>query len=58
MAVLLCFLNGRLTQFFVANVTQPVEESMLEESTEMDEGFLMSEFKELWDDDVPLPGYF
>ncbi|KAF7050686.1 hypothetical protein CFC21_059018 [Triticum aestivum] len=39
--------------------SQPVEESMLEESTEMDEGFLMSEFKELWDDDMPpLPGYF
>jgi calmodulin-binding transcription activator len=31
---------------------------MLEEPTEMDEGFLMSEFKELWDDDMPLPGYF
>ena len=50
---------GCLLNSFVANVAQPVEESMLEESTEMDEGFLMSEFKELWDDDMPpLPGYF
>jgi hypothetical protein len=35
-----------------------MQEKMLEESTEMDEGLLMSEFKELWDDDMPTPGYF
>jgi calmodulin-binding transcription activator len=34
-----------------------MQEKMLGESTEMDEGF-MSEFKELWDDDTPIPGYF
>lgn len=34
-----------------------MQEKMLEESTEMDEGF-MSEFKELWDDDTPIQGYF
>jgi calmodulin-binding transcription activator len=28
------------------------------ESTDMDEGFLMSEFKELWDEDMPTSGYF
>jgi hypothetical protein len=39
-------------------VWQAFQEKMLEESTEMDEGFLMSEFKELWDDDMPTPGYF
>uniref|UniRef100_A0ACD5XM19 Uncharacterized protein n=1 Tax=Avena sativa TaxID=4498 RepID=A0ACD5XM19_AVESA len=39
--------------------SQPMQDIMLEESTEMDEGFLMSEFKELWDDDMPaVPGYF
>uniref|UniRef100_A0A0A9CXW5 Uncharacterized protein n=1 Tax=Arundo donax TaxID=35708 RepID=A0A0A9CXW5_ARUDO len=39
--------------------SQAMQEKMLEESTEMDEGFLMSsEFKELWDDDMPTPGYF
>ncbi|CAM0871794.1 unnamed protein product [Alopecurus aequalis] len=38
--------------------SQPMQEIMLEESTEMDEGFLMSEFRELWDDDMPMPGYF
>ncbi|XP_010229054.1 calmodulin-binding transcription activator 3 isoform X2 [Brachypodium distachyon] len=38
--------------------SQPMQENMLEESTEMDEGFLMSEFQELWDDDTPMPGYF
>ncbi|KAM0910280.1 hypothetical protein ACQ4PT_014267 [Festuca glaucescens] len=38
--------------------SQPMQEIMLEESTEMDEGFLMSEFRELWDDDMPTPGYF
>jgi hypothetical protein len=35
-----------------------VQEKILDESTEMDEGDFMSEFKELWDDDTPLPGYF
>jgi hypothetical protein len=35
-----------------------MQEIMLEESTEMDEGFLMSELGELWDDDMPAPGYF
>ncbi|KAL5217865.1 hypothetical protein ABZP36_018549 [Zizania latifolia] len=38
--------------------SQAMQEKMLEESTEMDEGLLMSEFKELWDDDMPMPGYF
>uniref|UniRef100_A0A0D9VQK3 CG-1 domain-containing protein n=1 Tax=Leersia perrieri TaxID=77586 RepID=A0A0D9VQK3_9ORYZ len=38
--------------------SQAMQEKMLEESTEMDEGLLMSEFKELWDDDMPTPGYF
>uniref|UniRef100_A0A0E0K9W6 CG-1 domain-containing protein n=1 Tax=Oryza punctata TaxID=4537 RepID=A0A0E0K9W6_ORYPU len=38
--------------------SQAMQEKMLEESTDMDEGLLMSEFKELWDDDVPTPGYF
>jgi len=32
-----------------------MQEKMLEESAEMD---FMSEFKELWDDDMPIPGYF
>jgi calmodulin-binding transcription activator len=35
-----------------------MQEKMPEESTGMDEGFLMSEFKELWDDDMPTSGYF
>ncbi|KAL6867691.1 hypothetical protein ACP4OV_015715 [Aristida adscensionis] len=38
--------------------SQAMQENMLEESAEMDEGFLMSEFEELWDDDMPVPGYF
>ncbi|KAK3150723.1 hypothetical protein QOZ80_3AG0236850 [Eleusine coracana subsp. coracana] len=38
--------------------SQAMQEKMLEESTEMDEGFLMSEFKELWDDDMTTPGSF
>ena len=38
--------------------SQTVQEKILDESTEMDEGDFMSEFKELWDDDTPLPGYF
>ncbi|TVU48115.1 hypothetical protein EJB05_07740 [Eragrostis curvula] len=38
--------------------SQAMQEKMLEESTEMDEGFLMSEFKELWDDDMTTTGYF
>ncbi|XP_062210180.1 calmodulin-binding transcription activator 2-like isoform X2 [Phragmites australis] len=38
--------------------SQAMQEKMLEESTEMDESFLRSEFKELWDDDMPMPGYF
>jgi hypothetical protein len=29
---------------------------MLESSTDMDEGFVMSEFQKLWDDDMPMPG--
>ncbi|KAK3153577.1 hypothetical protein QOZ80_2BG0177660 [Eleusine coracana subsp. coracana] len=37
--------------------SQAMQEKMLEESTEMDEGF-MSEFKELWDDDTPIQDYF
>jgi len=32
-----------------------MQEKMMEESAEMD---FMSEFKELWDDDTPIPGYF
>ncbi|OQU91909.1 calmodulin-binding transcription activator 3 isoform X1 [Sorghum bicolor] len=35
--------------------SQAMQEKMLEESAEMD---FMSEFKELWDDDTPIPGYF
>lgn len=35
-----------------------MQEKMMEELAEMDEGFLMSEFKELWDDDMKAPGYF
>ncbi|XP_006649535.1 calmodulin-binding transcription activator 1-like [Oryza brachyantha] len=38
--------------------SQALQEKMLEESTEMDEGLLMSEFQELLDDDMPTPGYF
>uniref|UniRef100_A0A804PC24 CG-1 domain-containing protein n=1 Tax=Zea mays TaxID=4577 RepID=A0A804PC24_MAIZE len=34
--------------------SQAMQEKMPEESAEMD----MSEFKELWDDDAPIPGYF
>ncbi|ONM01019.1 Calmodulin-binding transcription activator 2 [Zea mays] len=34
--------------------SQAMEEKMLEESAGMD---FMSEFKELWDDDTPIPGY-
>ncbi|XP_062201029.1 calmodulin-binding transcription activator 1-like isoform X2 [Phragmites australis] len=34
---------------------QAMQEKMLEESTDMDEGYFMSEFKELWDDDTPVP---
>ncbi|OQU93088.1 hypothetical protein SORBI_3001G474600 [Sorghum bicolor] len=37
--------------------SQAMQEKMLDESTEMDEGFFMSEFKELWDDDVPMPSW-
>uniref|UniRef100_A0A0A9E410 Uncharacterized protein n=1 Tax=Arundo donax TaxID=35708 RepID=A0A0A9E410_ARUDO len=38
--------------------SQAMQEKMLEESTEMDEGYLMSELQELWEDDTPIPGYF
>ncbi|CAD6209959.1 unnamed protein product [Miscanthus lutarioriparius] len=37
--------------------SQAMQEKMLDESTEMDEGFFMSEFKELWYDDVPMPSW-
>ncbi|KQJ96510.1 calmodulin-binding transcription activator 3 isoform X2 [Brachypodium distachyon] len=37
--------------------SQATQEKMLEDPTEMDEGHFMSEFKELWDDDAPIPGY-
>ncbi|CAL4921216.1 unnamed protein product [Urochloa decumbens] len=37
--------------------SQAMQEKMLESSTDMDEGFVMSEFKELWDDGMPMPGY-
>jgi hypothetical protein len=33
-----------------------MQEKILQESTEMDEGLLMSQFKEIWDE--PMPGYF
>jgi len=36
--------------------SQALQEKMLESSTDMDEGFVMSEFQELWDDDIPMPG--
>ncbi|WVZ58628.1 hypothetical protein U9M48_008880 [Paspalum notatum var. saurae] len=38
--------------------SQAMQEKMLEDSAEMDEGYFMSEFKELWDDDTPTTGYF
>ncbi|XP_040384011.1 calmodulin-binding transcription activator 3-like isoform X1 [Oryza brachyantha] len=38
--------------------SQIVQEKILDDSAEMDEGNFMSEFKELWDDDTPLPDYF
>jgi hypothetical protein len=31
---------------------------MIEDPAEMDEGSFMGEFKELWDDGTPAPGYF
>lgn len=34
--------------------SKAMQEKMLEESTEMDDGFFMSDFKELWDDDIPM----
>lgn len=37
---------------------QAMQEKMLEESAEMDDGYLMNELQELWDDDTPIPGYF
>ncbi|WVZ70819.1 hypothetical protein U9M48_019455 [Paspalum notatum var. saurae] len=33
--------------------SQAMQEKMLEDSAEMDEGYFMSEFKEIWDDDTP-----
>ncbi|RLN43078.1 calmodulin-binding transcription activator 3-like isoform X2 [Panicum miliaceum] len=37
--------------------SQALQEKMLESSTDMDEGFVMSDgFQELWDDDMPMPG--
>lgn len=38
--------------------SQAMQEKMLEDSADIDEGYFMSEFKELWDDDTPIPGYF
>ncbi|CAN6324123.1 unnamed protein product [Urochloa humidicola] len=38
--------------------SQVMQEKMLEESAEMDDGYLMNELQELWDDDTPIPGYF
>ncbi|XP_062206085.1 calmodulin-binding transcription activator 3-like isoform X2 [Phragmites australis] len=38
--------------------SQAMQEKVLEEPTEMDEGYFMNEFKELWDDDTHIPGYF
>ncbi|KAM0842788.1 hypothetical protein ACQ4PT_058141 [Festuca glaucescens] len=38
--------------------SQATQEKMLEDAAEMDEGSFMSEFKELWDDGTPAPGYF
>ncbi|KAG2549472.1 calmodulin-binding transcription activator 3-like isoform X2 [Panicum virgatum] len=38
--------------------SQAMQEKMLEESAEMDDGYFMNELQELWDDDTPLPGYF
>ncbi|PUZ42444.1 hypothetical protein GQ55_9G582700 [Panicum hallii var. hallii] len=38
--------------------SQALQEKMLESSTDMDEGFVMSEFQKLWDDDMPMPGNF
>ncbi|TKV97726.1 hypothetical protein SEVIR_9G514300v4 [Setaria viridis] len=37
--------------------SQAMQEKMLESSTDMDEGLAMSDFEELWDDDMPMPGY-
>lgn len=37
--------------------SQAMQEKMLDSSTDdMDEGFVIGEFKELWDDDMPMPG--
>ncbi|KAL5230741.1 hypothetical protein ABZP36_029517 [Zizania latifolia] len=38
--------------------SQATQEKMLDDSTEMDEGDIISELKELWDDDTPHPDYF
>jgi len=38
--------------------SQAMQEKMLEESAEMEDGYFMNELQELWDDDTPLPGYF
>ncbi|CAN6311345.1 unnamed protein product [Urochloa humidicola] len=38
--------------------SQAMQEKMLEESAEMDDGCLMNELQELWDDDTPIPSYF
>ncbi|CAM0957074.1 unnamed protein product [Alopecurus aequalis] len=38
--------------------SQATQEKMLDDAAEMDEGSFMSEFKELWDDGTPIPGYF
>ncbi|RCV46154.1 hypothetical protein SETIT_9G510100v2 [Setaria italica] len=37
--------------------SQAMQEKMLESSTDMDEGLAMSDFEELWGDDMPMPGY-
>nr|CAB3499799.1 unnamed protein product [Digitaria exilis] len=38
--------------------SQAMQEKMLEESAEVDDGYFMNELQELWDDDTPIPGYF
>jgi hypothetical protein len=56
-----CWSLGLLLNYWFHNsllvVGQAMQEKMAE-STDMDEGFLMSEFKELWDEDMPTSGYF
>ncbi|KAJ1298425.1 hypothetical protein BS78_01G452300 [Paspalum vaginatum] len=37
--------------------SQAMQGKMLESSTDMDESFMISELKELWDEEMPMPGH-